>query len=321
MNNTRLFLILGICAVLTSVAAILLNSGHDSHGVEKTLIQHTTVSNPPKYVIPDLACDCHHHIYNPEEFPYIYSSLTQPAATAEDYTKLQQYLHLTRSVVVQPAAYGTDNRCTLDAVQKLGTENTRAIVVVAPEISAEELQEMHQAGARGVRINIASGGTSDFAELYALAEKIAPMGWSMHFWMSPDYIVNNIDTLRDFPCQILFDHLGHIPTNDTGEHEAVALICELLRDGKAWVKLSGIYLDSTADGYTDTIAIGRRYVQANPDRCLWGTDWPHPTSYNKKQPYPDDAAMLDALMKMAGTEDIFHRILVENPAELFGFGS
>ena len=132
MNNTRLFLILGICAVLTAVAAILLNSGHDSHGVEKPLIQHTTVSNPPKYVIPDLACDCHHHIYNPEEFPYIYSSLTQPAATAEDYTKLQQYLHLTRSVVVQPAAYGTDNRCTLDAVQKLGTENTRAIVVVAP---------------------------------------------------------------------------------------------------------------------------------------------------------------------------------------------
>lgn len=129
------------------------------------------------------------------------------------------------------------------------------------------------------------------------------------------------DIRNPFVQEIVFDHLGHIPTNVTGEHEAIELICELLRDGKAWVKLSGIYLDSTVDRYTDTIAIGRRYVQANPDRCLWGTDWPHLTSYNKKQPYPDDAAMLDALMEMAGAEDIFHRILVENPAELFGFGN
>lgn len=129
------------------------------------------------------------------------------------------------------------------------------------------------------------------------------------------------DIRNPFVQEIVFDHLGHILTNVTGEHEAIELICELLRDGKAWVKLSGIYLDSTVDRYTNTIAIGRRYVQANPDRCLWGTDWPHLTSYNKKQPYPDDAAMLDALMEMAGAEDIFHRILVENPAELFGFGN
>lgn len=281
---------------------------------------YSTGRNYPRYQIPENACDAHHHIYDPVRYPYLPTDVrNQPPSTVDCYRMLQHRLGTTRNVIIQPSAYGTDNRCTLDALAQMGYNTTRAVVVVDASISDEELRSMHKAGVRGIRFNINCGGSDDLGVIQTLAERIAPMGWSICFWMAPELAVELEQFLRKLPCQIIFDHRGHIPAGAGIDHPAVRVISQMLADNKAWVKLSGLYIDTQQEDYADTIEIGKAYVQANPDRILWGTDWPHPSCYSGRKPMPNDADMLDALMTQAGSEEIFRKILVDNPATLFGF--
>ncbi len=290
-------------------------------GIENGIqVPYCTGRNYPKYTIPDYACDSHHHIYDPVRFPYQPTDVrNQPPATVECYWMLQKKLGTTRNVIVQPSAYGTDNQCTLDALKTMGKENTRAIVVVDPTISDAELQELDKQGVRGLRINISCGAADDFAMVEALAKRIAPMNWCICFWMGADITAQKEEFLANLPCQIVFDHRGHIPAFDGINHPAFGVICRLMQKNKAWVKLSGLYMDSKTTNYQDTVLVGKEYVKVNPDRCLWGTDWPHPRCYTNLQPMPNDSDMLDLLMEQAGSKVNFNKILVDNPAQLFGF--
>lgn len=284
-------------------------------------VPFSTGRNVPKAAMPADACDCHHHIYDPIRFAYLPTDvLNQPPSTVDCYRLLQKRLGISRNVIIQPSAYGTDNRCTLDALRQMGKENTRAVVVIDDSIRDEELKHMNELGVRGIRFNINCGGSDDMDLVRRLAERIAPMNWSVCFWMSPDITVAMERFLRDLPCEIIFDHRGHIPAEEGAAHPAVHVISRMLKEKKAWVKLSGLYHDSNCENYEDTIAIGKIYVGANPDRVLWGTDWPHPSCYSKREPMPNDADLLDALMLQAGTTENFRKILVDNPAKLFGFG-
>lgn len=290
--------------------------------MEKTGIQvpFSTGRNVPKVTVPEGACDSHHHIYDPVRFAYQPTDVrNQPPSTVDCYRMLQKRLGTARNVIIQPSAYGTDNRCTLDALQQMGKETTRAVAVVNEQISDEELQHMNELGVCGIRFNINCGGSDDLGQIKRLAERIAPMGWSICFWMSPDLAVSMEQFLRELPCEIIFDHRGHIPAEAGVNHPAVAVISKMLKEEKAWVKLSGLYIDTKCENYEDTIAVGKAYVEANPDRVIWGTDWPHPSCYSGRLPMPNDADMLDALMLQAGSEENFRKILVDNPAKLFGF--
>ncbi len=283
-------------------------------------VPYSAGRNYPTVAVPAYACDSHHHIYDPLEFPYQPTDVrNQPPATVDCYHLLQKRLGTTRNVIIQPSAYGTDNACTLNALRRMGKDAARAVVVVDQGITDQELREMHELGVRGLRFNINCGGSDNWAEIKNLASRIAPMGWSICFWMSPDLTVSMEDFLRNLPCEIVFDHRGHIPAKEGLKHPAVEVICRLLKEEKAWVKLSGLYIDTECKNYEDTIAIGKEYVKANPDRVIWGTDWPHPSCYSGLKPVPDDAELLDALWVQAGSEENFHKILVENPAKLFGF--
>lgn len=274
----------------------------------------------PKTVIPPEACDCHHHIYDPVRFPYQPEDVrNQPPSTVDCYRLLQRRLGTGRNVIVQPSAYGTDNRCTLDALNQMGKKNTRAVVVPDERITDRELSEMHEMGVRGLRFNINCGGVDDLDIIQRLAERVAPMGWSVCFWMKPELAVSMEQFLRRLPCQVVFDHRGHIPAKEGMAHPGFQVIRNMLRDNACWVKLSGLYIDTACDDYADTIAVGRAYVEANPDRCIWGTDWPHPSCYSGRKEMPDDAYMLDALLEQAGSVENFHKILVDNPARLYGF--
>ena len=285
-----------------------------------TQVPYSTGRNNPIISVPENACDSHHHIYDPIQYPYQPTDTrNQPPATVECYQLLQKRLGTTRNVIIQPSAYGTDNRCTLDALKKMGAKNTRAVVVVNDDISESELIEMDALGVRGIRVNISCGAADDLDSIQKIAEKIAPLHWSMCFWMSADLTVSIESFLRNLPCEIVFDHRGHIPADLGIHHPAFNIICDMLRDNKAWVKLSGLYMDSKKADFSDTIAIGKGYVNANPDRCLWGTDWPHPRCYTNHEDMPNDSDMLDDLMKQAGTEENLHKILVDNPARLFDF--
>ncbi len=283
-------------------------------------VPFSTGRNVPKVAVPVDACDCHHHIYDPVRFAYQPTDVrNQPPSTVDCYRLLQKRLGTSRNVIIQPSAYGTDNRCTLDALQQMGKENTRAVVVIDDSISDEELKNMNELGVRGIRFNINCGGSDDMGLIRRMAERIAPMNWSICFWMSPDITVSMEQFLRELPCEIIFDHRGHIPAKDGVAHPAVHVISQMLKENKAWVKLSGLYHDSNCENYEDTIAVGKAYVGVNPDRVLWGTDWPHPSCYSKREPMPNDADLLDALMLQAGTAENFRKILVDNPAKLFGF--
>ncbi len=284
---------------------------------------HSAGIEPPAHSIPEGACDCHHHIYDPDRFAYVFGGPNpQPASTAKDYSVLKERLGLSRSVIVQPFAYGTDNRCTLDAVQQLGPECTRAIAVIDESFTDEDLAGLHAGGVRGIRFNLPDALPFDADAIYRLAKRVSSLGWSVHFWMNPDRIAANADLWESFPCPVVFDHRGHIPTEKNGlssgeKHPAIDVIADLIQREKAWVKLSGIYLDTSSEDYADTIALGRYFVNVNAHRCLWGTDWPHPTNYAQKKPMPNDAAMLDALWKQAGDEETVREILVKNPETLF----
>lgn len=142
--------------------------------------------NFPKYHIPKGACDCHHHIYDPVRYAYQPSDTrNQPPSTVDVYRMLQKKLGLSRNVIVQPSAYGTDNRCTLDALRAMGKEQTRAIVVVDESVTDADLTAYHDQGVRGIRFNINCGYSGDWTKIERLAERIAPMGWSAFFASFP----------------------------------------------------------------------------------------------------------------------------------------
>ncbi|MCH3949909.1 MAG: amidohydrolase family protein [Acidaminococcus sp.] len=276
--------------------------------------------NFPKVTVPQNACDCHHHIYDPVHFAYQPTDVrNQPPATVDVYRMLQRKLGLTRNVIVQPSAYGTDNRCTLAALKEMGKQKTRAIVVVDATITERELKDYDDLGVRGVRFNINCGYDGNWTKIQEICEKIAAFHWCACFWMPADLLWDARDVIENLPCTVVLDHRGHLPSNMGMRHSAFSLICDWLKSGKVYVKLSGLYIDTVTPDYSDTMKIGKAFTKMNSNQILWGTDWPHPSCYSKLRPMPDDAYMLDCLMDQAGTEENFRKILVDNPAKLFGF--
>lgn len=271
--------------------------------------------------IPSSACDSHHHIYDPVCFPYLPTDVrNQPPATVDAYRLLQKRLGLSRNVIVTPSAYGTDNRCTLQALQLMGP-NARGVVVVNSAVSNAELEKMHSLGVRGVRFNIATGGSDDQAVIMSLSQRINELGWHVQFWMSANQTVKMEEFLLSLPSPIVFDHRGHLPQPEGVAHPAFRVICRLIDKDKAWVKLSGLYQDTQVGGptFADTVQVGKKFVEYAPERMVWGTDWPHPTIFSGRLPWPDDAGMLDLLAEQAPEEAVRNRILVDNPAILYGF--
>lgn len=285
------------------------------------LVPHSAGSHIPAITIPGNACDCHHHIYDPLRFPYHPEDRRgQPPATVQDYRKLQTRLGTTRNVIVTPSAYGTDNRCTLDALQQMGP-HSRAVVVVEQTVTKAELSYMHDIGVRGIRFNISTGAPKNFALIQSLAERIADLGWHIQFWMKADDTVEMSELLKNLACPIVFDHFGGIPLSIGIKHPAFEIMRSLLQQGKAWVKLSGVYhlsLEGPPD-YSDSLSLAKAFIDIASEHVIWGSDWPHPSLYSAGKPMPNDADLIELLVKQASNQDLLHKILVDNPARLYDF--
>ena len=199
--------------------------------------------------------------------------------------------------------------------------SARGVAVVNASVTDDELRRLDAARVRGVRFNLATpGGATSMEMLEPVAKRIAPMGWHVQFNMSAEMTVAAKDALDRMPCQIVFDHLAHIPQPAGASHPAFAVVAELMQKGKAWVKLSGAYQDTTVGPptYADTIPLAQAYVKAAPERLVWGSDWPHP-SEQRKPALPDDAVLFDLLAQWVPDEAVRNRILVDNPSKLYGF--
>jgi D-galactarolactone isomerase len=275
---------------------------------------------PAKTKAPPNATDCHHHIYS-SRFKVDPNSTLRPGdASVADYRLLQKRIGTSRNVVVQPSTYGVFNDGLLEALAEFGP-TARGVAVVNDKVSDAELRRLDAGRVRGIRFNLANpGGATSMEMVEPLAKRIAPMGWHAQFNMSADTMLAAKNVLRRLPCQIVFDHLAHIPQPGPTSHPAFAQVIDLLQTGKAWVKLSGAYQDTKVGPptYADTIPLAEAYVKAAPERLVWGSDWPHPSEQSKQ--LPDDALLFDLLTQWAPDEGVRNRILVDNPAKLYGFG-
>jgi predicted TIM-barrel fold metal-dependent hydrolase len=240
----------------------------------------------------------------------------QPNATVADYRLLQQRIGTARTVVVTPAAYGTDNAVTLHAIAQLGPQ-ARGVAVVHPSVTDAELRRMADGGIRGIRFTQfdprTAATTLDMIE--PLAARVQALGWHVQIHLRADQIVAAADLLLRLPGTVVFDHLGRLPPSTGVGDPAFAIIRRLLDTGRTWMKLSGAYMFGDPPDYAAAARIARSYVQAAPERMVWGSDWPHPTEAHK----PDDAVLFDLLADWVPDAATRHRILVDNPVLLYGF--
>ena len=270
--------------------------------------------------VPPNATDCHHHIYD-ARFPTAASATLKPAdALVADYRLLQQRIGTTRNVVVQPSTYGVDNRLMVQSVAAFGLQYARGVAVVNTSVTDAELKQLHEGGVRGIRFNLAQAGATTLDMVRPLAQRIAPMGWHVQVNAPADLLLQAKPVWSDLPVQVVFDHLGHIPEPDAASHPTFAMVRELMRQGRAWVKLSGFYNESLVGypTYADSVQVAAVYARESPDRVVWGSDWPHPTEFNKAS-WPDDALLLDLLAAAVPDETLRNRVLVANPARLYQF--
>ena len=284
-------------------------------------IPNSSGTEPPRFIAPANAADCHMHIYDPARFPMPPSPRVAPEnAALPEYRLLQKRLGTTRVVIVTPRNYATQNEATVTAIRELG-RNARGIAVLHPDVTDAELKRLDTAGIRGIRFSLGDPAsavvTPDMVE--PLARRIAPLGWHIQFNMGGEQIVALSDMLRRLTAPMVFDHLGNPPLPSGIAHPSHGVVRRLLDENRAWVKLSGAYLNSKlGPPYPEATQIAQDFLRSSPERLVWGSDWPHPTSPGPRK--PDDAALFDLLLTWAPDEQTRHRILVENPEQLYGFG-
>ncbi len=286
-----------------------------------TPVPHSVGLNRPARTLPPLACDSHMHIFDTRFAPSPHWKRTPPDAPVAAYRLLQQRLGTQRTVVVTPSTYGTDNACTLDALDQFG-DSARGVAVVAHDVGDAELDRLHARRVRGLRVNFVtpqSWGETTLGMLTTLARKVARLeSWHIQVFMHPEQIVALESVLAALPVPLVVDHLGRIDPTEGPSAAAYGVLRRLLDGGNTWVKLSGAYMRSTVHGpsYTDTLPLGRALVQAAPERLVWGSDWPHTT---EAPGTVNDADLVDLLQAWAGPHATMDRILVDNPARLYGF--
>jgi D-galactarolactone isomerase len=274
----------------------------------------------PRLQAPAGACDCHMHFYDTaERYPVApTAAFLPPPARVAAYRALQERLGLARVVVVQPSAYGADNRCTMDAVAELG-DAARAVVVVDPGVSDAELERLTQAGARGIRFHMLRGGVLSWDILEEMAARVHPFGWHVQLQCNGRELPERAPMLERLPGDLVIDHVGRFMDPVPLDHPAFNCLLGLLEAGRTWVKLSAPYESSRAGppAYEDVTALAQALVRAAPERMLWATNWPHPGHADPR--VRDEALLLDLLLEWAPEETTRRQILVDNPAGLYGF--
>jgi 2-pyrone-4,6-dicarboxylate lactonase len=274
--------------------------------------------------MPSRACDAHAHICGPiATFAYSERRVyTPPDALLPAYRHMLETLGVERTVLVQPSVYGTDNTVMLRAMTELGSKRCRGVAVIDDDISDGELERLHEAGVRGVRVNVvdvAEGkGVIPMTALARLASRVKRHGWHVEFLMHADEFPDLDRQFADFPVDIVLGHLGYMKTQKGLDNAGFQAMLRLMRRRKCWVKLTGPYrISGQPLPHTDTFPYAKALLEAAPERVVWGTDWPH---VMVKTPMPNDADLADLLLEWV-PERLREQVLVANPAKLYGFAN
>jgi predicted TIM-barrel fold metal-dependent hydrolase len=287
------------------------------------------------FEVPAGACDCHTHIHGDmREFPMFAGRVYTPEpALPEEMAQLHKALRMQRVVIVTPSVYGTDNSATLWGMKARGN-NARGVAVIDDMTPESELDAMARAGIRGIRINLATGGAApDPAaarkRFQAAAERVKARGWHIQMYVTLPVISSIKDLVLASPVPVVFDHFGRAQAALGTGQPGFSDLVELLRSGKAYVKISGAYrVSHQGPDFADAAPLARALIAANPERIVWGTDWPHPNSepmpgYGAMDVRPffpiDDGRLLNQLPLWAPDAGVRKQILVDNPVRLYGF--
>jgi len=315
--------------LLASVAAgVTMNS---RTGRTKAAQPSTAVN----FDVPAGACDCHTHIHGDEaKFPFFAGRVYTPEpASPEEMAALHKALHIDRVVIVTPSVYGTDNSATLFGMKARGN-NARGVAVIDDKTPDGDLDAMQKAGFRGIRINLATGGINDPSigrqRFQSAVARMKNRGMHIQIYTTLPLIAAIKGDLAASPVPVVFDHFGGAEAKLGLDQPGFADLVELVRTGKAYVKISGAYRASTqGPDYPDVMPFAKALIAANAERIIWGTDWPHPDSAMVPGRKPtevtplyqiDDGRLLNQLPVWAPDAAVRKTILVDNPVRLYGFG-
>lgn len=280
------------------------------------------VSEPkvPALQLPPGSCDAHCHVFGPvDKFPYADDrTFTPPEAPKERLRSLHRTLGLERAVIVQSVCHGSDHAALLDALEA-GGGSYRGVALVGPQTPEYEIIRLHDAGARGARLNFTPhlGPAPTPETVRAVAELVGPFGWHLAVHVAGEGVADHEGLISALAVPVVIDHMARVDLRTGLDSAAIRALSRLLETGKVWIKLSGAdRLATRPPDFDDAIALARLLVLRAPERVLWGTDFPHP---NTSGFMPDDGVLVDLIERFAPDEATRHRLLVTNPAACFGF--
>ena len=274
----------------------------------------------PKFRPPPLACDAHCHVFGPAaKFPYDpNASYHPPDSPFEGLQRLHKVLGLERAVIVHASCHGADMRATLDGIAR-SKGAYRGTAIIDESYTDKDFQRMHDGGIRGVRFNFVQhlGGRPDMAFFNRTVQRLPELGWHLILHLDATDLVELNDVFRKIPVPMVIDHMGRVKASEGLQQQPFKVLLEWMKNDKFWVKVCGAErVSSKGPPFDDAVPFARALIEAAPDRILWGTDWPHP---NVGKHMPNDGDLVDLFPLMAPEAKLQKKILVDNPARLYGF--
>ena len=274
----------------------------------------------PDFIMPPNACDAHCHVFGPSiVFPYSSDrSYTPPDAPKEKLKELHATLGVERVVIVQASCHGLNNTAMLDAIAH-NKDTYRGVCIASNEYPDDEFERLHEGGVRGVRFNFVKhlGGVPNLDNMKKIVERVKPFGWHLVIHVDAENLIDYEDLFTSFDLPKVIDHMGRVPTSGGINQRPFQVLLKFMKQSDFWVKVCGSErISQSGPPFHDAIPYAKELIRVAPDRILWGTDWPHP---NIKKFMPNDGDLVDLVPLFAQDEILQKKVLVDNPARLYGF--
>jgi predicted TIM-barrel fold metal-dependent hydrolase len=276
----------------------------------------------PKFKPPAGTCDTHFHVFGPPHlFPYNEQRrYTPPAAPVEHFFGMAKIVGIDRGVMVQPWVHRWDSASTFDAIAK-SDGRLKGMIHANPDFTLEDHRKLDAGGVRGVRFNCSPrlGGSFDVTRFQHVVSQVEPLGWPVDLHMDPDFLAPHAEMIRRIPLPVIIDHFANIHSMSGKDEANYKLLHDLLGEKHVWLKISGAdRIVSRGAKYENVVSLARAVIARAPDRMIWGTDWPHSNIFEHGT-VPNDGDLVDMVADFAPDEAVRKKILVDNPARLFGF--
>ena len=288
---------------------------------KKTCMAPDTNPKMPSFILPKNATDAHCHVFGPRDiFPYHADATYWPPDNGKNkLKKLHDHLGIERAVIVQASCHGLDNRAMLDAIAS-SNGAYKGVCIANKDFTDKQFEELNEGGVRGIRFNFVKhlGGAPDLVGMKNVLERVKQYGWHLVIHVNAEDIIAYENFFNQFKdMQIIVDHMGRVPTHLGIDQPAFKVLLDFMQRDNWWVKVSGSErISKSGPPFYDAIPYAQSLIQTAPDRILWGTDFPHP---NIKEHMPNDGHLVDLVSLFTNDESLRKKILVDNPASLYGW--